>query len=250
MSNTAPSRADPVVVFPFGRWCPPQETSQPHPPQLNTLRLRQNGRRFTDDTFKCIFPNKNVRISIKISLKFVPKGPVNNNPASVQIMAWHRSGNKPLSEPMMVSLLTHICITRPQWVKVSVDCPILSWWFQMNWCLIGTRPSTTTIQMWLHYQINQDFFPQIRITVQPLNKLCFRVFKSLTIHFSLGTIKNAYELLNVKLWKFQHIKIISFNMWARYFVRDLKPSKFHTKYFSHWKINISYRGDILKLIVA
>ena len=34
MSNTAPSRADPVVVFPLGRWCPPQETSQPHPPHL------------------------------------------------------------------------------------------------------------------------------------------------------------------------------------------------------------------------
>ena len=33
MSNTAPSRADPVVVFPYGRWCPPQETSQLHPPQ-------------------------------------------------------------------------------------------------------------------------------------------------------------------------------------------------------------------------
>ena len=33
MSNTAPSRADPVVVFPLGRWCPPQETSQPHPPR-------------------------------------------------------------------------------------------------------------------------------------------------------------------------------------------------------------------------
>ena len=32
MSNTAPSRAEPVVVFPLGRWCPPQETSQPHPP--------------------------------------------------------------------------------------------------------------------------------------------------------------------------------------------------------------------------
>ena len=27
------------------------------------------------------------------------------------------SGDKPLSEPMMVSLLTHICVTRPQWVK-------------------------------------------------------------------------------------------------------------------------------------
>ena len=32
MSNIAPSRADPVVDFPLCRWCPPQETSQPHPP--------------------------------------------------------------------------------------------------------------------------------------------------------------------------------------------------------------------------
>ena len=29
------------------------------------------------------------------------------------------NGNKPLSEPMMVSLLTHICITLPQWVKLQ-----------------------------------------------------------------------------------------------------------------------------------
>ena len=85
--------------------------------RVNTLRPRQNGRRFADDTFKHIFLNENVRISIKISLKFVPKGPINNNPSLVQIMAWRRSGDKPLSEPMMVSLLTHICVTRPQWVK-------------------------------------------------------------------------------------------------------------------------------------
>ena len=72
--------------------------------RFNTFRPRQNGRRFADDTFKRIFLNENVRISIKISLKFVPKGPINNNPALVQIMAWRRSGDKPLSEPMMVSL--------------------------------------------------------------------------------------------------------------------------------------------------
>ena len=84
---------------------------------LDTLRLRQNGRHFADDTFKRIFLNENVRISIEISLKFVPKGPFNNIPALVQIMAWHWSGDKPLSEPMMVSLLTHICVTQPQWVK-------------------------------------------------------------------------------------------------------------------------------------
>ena len=82
----------------------------------NTLRPKQNGRCFADNTFKCIFLNETVRISIKISLKFVPKGPINNNPALVQIMAWRRSGDKPLSEPMMVSLLIHICITRPQLV--------------------------------------------------------------------------------------------------------------------------------------
>ena len=81
---------------------------------LNTLRPRQNGRHFPDDTFERIFLNENVRISIKISLKLVPKGPINNNPALVQIMTWRRSGDKPLSEPMMVSLLMHICITRPQ----------------------------------------------------------------------------------------------------------------------------------------
>ena len=50
---------------------------------FNTLRPRQNGRRFADDTFKCIFLNENVRISIKISLMFVPKGPINNIPALV-----------------------------------------------------------------------------------------------------------------------------------------------------------------------
>ena len=83
-----------------------------------TLRPRQNGRRFADDTFNCIFLNENVRNSIQISLKFVPQGPINNNSALVQIMAWRRSGDKPLSEPMMVSLPTHICVTRPQWVNI------------------------------------------------------------------------------------------------------------------------------------
>ena len=84
---------------------------------VNTLRPRQNGRHFASDTFKRIFMNENARISINISLKFVPKGLINNIPALVQIMAWRRPGDKPLSEPMMVNLLTHICVTRPQWVQ-------------------------------------------------------------------------------------------------------------------------------------
>ena len=58
-------------------------------------------------------------ISLMISLKFVPRVRINNIPALVPIMAWRRSGDKPLSKLMMVRLLTHICVTRPQWVKIS-----------------------------------------------------------------------------------------------------------------------------------
>ena len=79
--------------------------------------------------FSNAFSYENVRISIKISLKFVPKDPINNIPALGQIMPWRRRGDKPLSAPMMVSLLTHICVTRPQWVKYgypSHDCLYLS----------------------------------------------------------------------------------------------------------------------------
>ena len=62
MSNIAPSRADPVVVFPLGRWCPPQETSQPHPPPITysvtmknaiyryVYRSRRSDNEITEDT--------------------------------------------------------------------------------------------------------------------------------------------------------------------------------------------------------
>ena len=100
-----------IATSPRGQW-------------VNTLRPKQNGCHFAAGTFKPIFLNENIRISIKISLKFVLKGLINNNPALVQIMAWRRSGDKPLSEPMMVSLLTHICVTRPQWVKLLLSLQV------------------------------------------------------------------------------------------------------------------------------
>ena len=68
---------------------------------LNTLRPRQNGSQFPDDIFKSIFFNENVWTAIKISLKFVPNGPINIIPALVRIMAWRRTGDEPLSEPKM-----------------------------------------------------------------------------------------------------------------------------------------------------
>ena len=45
-------------------------------------------------TFSNTLSNENVSISIEISLKFVPKGPINNIPALVQTTAWRRPGDK------------------------------------------------------------------------------------------------------------------------------------------------------------
>ena len=105
-----------IEIIPRRRQGPDYRTAY-----LNTLRPRQNGRHFPDDAFKCIFLNENVWISIKISLKFVSKGPINNIPALVHVMAWRRPGDKPLYEPMMVRLPTHICVTRHQWVNCYID---------------------------------------------------------------------------------------------------------------------------------
>ena len=57
-----------------------------------------------DDIFKCIFLNEDDRIWIEISQKFVPRSPIDNKPALVQVMAWCWIGDKPLPEPMMAQL--------------------------------------------------------------------------------------------------------------------------------------------------
>ena len=81
---------------------------------INTLRPRQDGRHFPDGIFNCIFLNENGWIPMKFRWNLF-----NNIPALVQIMTWRCPGDKPLSESMMVSLATHICVTRPQWVNWS-----------------------------------------------------------------------------------------------------------------------------------
>ena len=90
---------------------------------VNKLRQRQNGRRFAGDVFICVFLKENLGISLKISLRFVPEVWINKITGLVQIMAWRRLGDKPLSGPMMVCLPTYICVTRLQYVN---GWPILS----------------------------------------------------------------------------------------------------------------------------
>ena len=57
------------------------------------------------------------RISTDISLKFAPTGPIDNISALVKSWFWRRPSDMLLSETMMVSFQTHICVTLPQCVK-------------------------------------------------------------------------------------------------------------------------------------
>ena len=100
---------------------------------LNILRPKQNGRHFPNDIILNGFSwMKMYEFRLEFHwLKFVPKGPINNIPALVQIMAWHRSCDKPSSGPMMVRLLTHICVTGPRWVNAA-KCYVYSW-VSLSW---------------------------------------------------------------------------------------------------------------------
>ena len=120
---------------------------------VNTLRPRQNGRHFADDILKCIFLNENVWIPIKIAMEFVPKGSINNIPVLVQIMAWRRPGDKPLSEPMMLSLTRHICVTWPQWVP---------------------QPLLQTLSRFTDHQVASSAYPKYRnMTIPRSHKIDF-----------------------------------------------------------------------------
>ena len=55
--------------------------------------------------FKCISLNENGRIQIQISLKFAPMSPIDNKAALVQVMAWRRTGDKPLPEAMLIQFI-------------------------------------------------------------------------------------------------------------------------------------------------
>ena len=71
------------------------------------IGAQTNSRHLSVDIFKCIFFNKNVWLSIKISVTFVAKGPINNIPALDKIMA----SSLPDDE-----IVWNICVTRPQWI--------------------------------------------------------------------------------------------------------------------------------------
>ena len=109
---------------------------------LSRIEAETNWTPFRRRHFQMKFLKWKYLIPIKISLKFVPKFRINNIPALVQTRAWCRSGDKPLSEPIMFSLLTHICVTRSQWVNARFT-PIS--WGTWDWLMLGLHRTTTNL---------------------------------------------------------------------------------------------------------
>ena len=103
------------IVSGTGAW---QAGSQHESAPASTYLLHGGGRDKMD-AIQMTFPDafswmKIYKFRLRIHWSLFPK---DNIPALVQVLAWPWPGDKPLSEPMMVSLLTHICVSRPQWVK-------------------------------------------------------------------------------------------------------------------------------------
>ena len=153
------------------------------------------------------FSDENVRISVNISLNYVPYGPIDYKSALVQIMAWRRPGDKPLSEPMMVRIPTHICVTRPQWVNDShyktetvirplkfimgIPIPITFFSEQSPWCL----PNKEHQQSWYWLILT-------RPTQALHNKVyCYRLI------VSSQTEQSCLQFWNV------HVFVAAYTMW-------------------------------------
>ena len=89
------------------------------PHTFNAFPLDKMAAILAADNSKCILFNKNCWIPIRIARKFVPKNAIDNNSALVQILAWHRRGDKPLPEPMLT----------------QITDAYIRHWGEMNWCI-------------------------------------------------------------------------------------------------------------------
>ena len=80
----------------------------------------------TDDIVKLIFLYEICWIFIKISLKCVAKSPINSMPALIKIMAWHWTGNKPLSE-WIIAYCHHASL------GINAAFPLKIWTYAALW---------------------------------------------------------------------------------------------------------------------
>ena len=117
-------------------------------------------------------------------------------------MAWRRPGDKPLSEPMMARLPTHICVSRPQWVNVFLL------WKRTPRPLMW-KPYLTWIHRLICFKdpawINWVFMEQTHFFLRYINVFIFCLGRS---HWMIRNSQSSTKLvlrLFFKIWKFLQI---------------------------------------------
>ena len=120
-----------------------------------------------EDILKCIFLNENYRILIQISPKFLPRSPIDNKPALVQVMAWSRTGDKPLPEPMLTQCTEIYVALGGDELNLSNHFGLVTsygtrdfclYWFRYRLALI--RPPSHYLNQWwitFHWTIETNF---------------------------------------------------------------------------------------------
>ena len=127
--------------------------------------------------------------------------PINNIPALAQIMASRLDGAKPLSEPMMFTLLTHICVTRPEWVNIGIRLGVWHTAFRWTrWALdwVTCRCCYIIYEAWWRHQTGQMKTFSSSLTFCELNLLVVGGFSS---HRSLTQLFDVFFGLRLnKSW--------------------------------------------------
>ena len=68
-----------VILFKYRSTLLESPKSHLNSNKVNSSSSEQSGPHFAEDIFRCIFVNETFCIWIKISVKFVPKGPIDDN---------------------------------------------------------------------------------------------------------------------------------------------------------------------------
>ena len=69
-----------------------------------------------------MFMNENLCILIWISLKYVPKGSIENKSAMVQVIVCRRTGDNRYLNQCLPSSPTHMCMIRERWANLVISC--------------------------------------------------------------------------------------------------------------------------------
>ena len=130
----------------------------------------------------------------------------------VQIMSWRRPGDKPLFETTTVSLLTHKCITRPQWLNSQIKFPTVhgsqSWMFLYS-CTVQISQSTLHPNETKSHQCSSTIIPEM---------ICCRMEQ--IYHLSrCATLINSYA---VSLIDWSYFRMIVRFVSAWYFQPNVK----------------------------